>query len=181
MMVHSPSIKDCRSAGPRLAICRLRPGELDAPFCIEPEVERPCARPVAPHSGRASTPAVQGLPSFSPTAGVFFFSRHRPCRGGQSRRIEMPDPSFPHATKNHFPLPGVIKLDPLRLPSDAEPLDFMLAVMRDEAQPIWRRIEAAKAAAPYRHIRIDSEFCRHLSKAQLDQIKNARVLDHKRS
>ena len=63
----------------------------------------------------------------------------------------MPDPPFPHTAKNRFPLPGVIKLDPLRLLANAEPLDFMLAVMRDETQPMWRRIEAAKAAAPYRH------------------------------
>ena len=59
----------------------------------------------------------------------------------------MPDPLFPHSAKNRFPLPGVIKLDPLCLPPDAEPLDFLLAVMRDETQPMWRRIEAAKAAA----------------------------------
>jgi hypothetical protein len=42
----------------------------------------------------------------------------------------MPDPLFPHTAKNRFPLPGVIKLDPLRLPPNAEPLDFMLAVMK---------------------------------------------------
>lgn len=64
---------------------------------------------------------------------------------------KMPDPLFPHTAKNRFPLPRVIKLDPLCLPPNAEPLDFMLAVMRDKSQPMWRRIEAAKAAAPYRH------------------------------
>jgi hypothetical protein len=74
----------------------------------------------------------------------------------------MPDPPFPHTTKNHFPLPGLIKLDPLCLPPNAEPLDFMLAVMRDEMQPMWRRIEAAKAAAPYRHIKIDAPFFKNL-------------------
>ena len=42
----------------------------------------------------------------------------------------MPDPPFPHTAKNRFPLPGVIKLDPLCPPPNAEPLDFMLAVMR---------------------------------------------------
>jgi hypothetical protein len=93
----------------------------------------------------------------------------------------MPDPLFPHTAKNRFPLPGVIKLDPLCLPPNAEPIDFMLAVMRDETQPIWRRIEAAKAAAPYRHIKIDDPFFRSLSKAQLDEIKNIRVVDFKRS
>jgi hypothetical protein len=75
----------------------------------------------------------------------------------------------------------MIKLDPLCLPPNAEPLDFMLAVMRDKTQPIWRRIDAAKAAAPYRHIKIDDPFLRTLSKSQLDQIKNFRVIDHKRS
>jgi hypothetical protein len=63
----------------------------------------------------------------------------------------MPDPPFLYTTKNRFPLPGLIKLDPVCLPPNAEPLDFMLAVMRDKSQPMWRRIEAAKAAAPYRH------------------------------
>ena len=68
----------------------------------------------------------------------------------------MPDPPFhhtgnPRTAKNRFPLPGVIKLDALCLPPNAEPLEFMLAVMRDETQPVWRRIEAAKEAAPYRH------------------------------
>jgi len=91
-------------------------------------------------------------------------------------------PQYPPGYKQgRFPTPGLIKLDTLCLPPNAEPLEFMLSVMRDKSQPIWRRIEAAKAAAPYRHIRIDSEFCRHLSKAQLDQIKNALVIDHKRS
>jgi hypothetical protein len=93
----------------------------------------------------------------------------------------MPDPPFPHTTKNRFPLPGVIKLDPLCLPPNAEPLDFMLAVMRDETQPIWRRIEAAKEAAPYRHIRLDGECLRSLNPEQLNRIKNARVIDYKRS
>jgi hypothetical protein len=90
----------------------------------------------------------------------------------------MPDPLFPHTTKNRFPLPGLMKLDPLCLPPNAEPLEFMLAIMRDKSQPMWRRIEAAKAAAPYRHIRIDDPFFRTLSEAQLDEVKNARVIDH---
>ncbi len=34
------------------------------------------------------------------------------------------------------------------------PLDFMLAVMRDETQPPERRLEAAKSAAPYCHARL---------------------------
>jgi hypothetical protein len=34
------------------------------------------------------------------------------------------------------------------------PLDYMLAIMRDAAQPVNRRIAAAKAAAPYCHPRL---------------------------
>jgi hypothetical protein len=93
----------------------------------------------------------------------------------------MPDPPFPHTTSNRFPLLGVIKLDPLRLPANSEPLDFLMTVMRDPNQPMDRRVQAATLAAPYRHIKIDAPFFRTLSKAQLDQIKNARVIDHKRS
>ena len=33
------------------------------------------------------------------------------------------------------------------------PLDFLLAVMADEGQPIATRVDAAKAAAPYVHFR----------------------------
>jgi hypothetical protein len=51
-----------------------------------------------------------------------------------------PDPPFPHISKNRFPLPGVITLDPIYLSADAEPLDFLLTVMRDDKQPMWRRI-----------------------------------------
>jgi hypothetical protein len=36
------------------------------------------------------------------------------------------------------------------------PLDFMLIVMRDGTQPPERRLEAAKAAAPYCHARLAS-------------------------
>ena len=36
------------------------------------------------------------------------------------------------------------------------PLDFMLAFMRDETQPLERRLEAAKCAAPYVHARLAS-------------------------
>ena len=89
----------------------------------------------------------------------------------------MPDPPFLYTTKNRFPLPGLIKLDPLCLPANAGPLEFMLAVMRDETQPMWRRIEAAKAAAPYRHIRLDGEFPKNLTPEQLNRIRNARVIE----
>jgi hypothetical protein len=92
-----------------------------------------------------------------------------------------PDPPFPHISENRFPLPGLITLDPLCLPTNAEPLEVMLAIIRDKTQPIARRIEAATLAAPYRHIRLDGEFFRHLTSEQLDRIKNVRITDYKRS
>ncbi len=36
------------------------------------------------------------------------------------------------------------------------PLDFLLGVMRDEAQPFERRLDAAKASAPYLHARLQA-------------------------
>ena len=41
-----------------------------------------------------------------------------------------------------------------RLQSGLDPLDFLIEVFRDERQDIDRRIEAAKAAAPYKHSRL---------------------------
>jgi hypothetical protein len=39
----------------------------------------------------------------------------------------------------------------LQVPSDIEPLDFLLAIMRDPRQPMARRQKAATDAAQYRH------------------------------
>lgn len=39
---------------------------------------------------------------------------------------------------------------------DLEPLDLMLAVVRDESAPVAARLEAAKVAAPYRHARLNA-------------------------
>jgi Family of unknown function (DUF5681) len=36
------------------------------------------------------------------------------------------------------------------------PLDFLLLIMRNNTQPLERRLEAAKAAAPYCHARLAS-------------------------
>lgn len=36
------------------------------------------------------------------------------------------------------------------------PLEFMLSVLRDEAQPMESRMDAAKAAAPYVHAKLSS-------------------------
>lgn len=44
--------------------------------------------------------------------------------------------------------------------SGLTPLDFMLAVLRDEAKPFEARFEAARAAAPYVHPRLTAT---HLS------------------
>jgi hypothetical protein len=66
---------------------------------------------------------------------------------------------------SRFPLPGAIVPFPQpgnqfggRIPphieADAEPLDFLMAVMRDPGQPMDRRMDAAKAAMPYRHTRL---------------------------
>jgi hypothetical protein len=60
-----------------------------------------------------------------------------------------------------FPLPDIRDIRPFGSPGDSvpkpwnapkiEPLDFLLAIMRSSDQPTDRRLEAAKAAAPYRH------------------------------
>lgn len=66
---------------------------------------------------------------------------------------------------SRFPLPGAIVSFPERnqygggrpppqIEADAEPLDFLLAVFRDPFQPMERRMDAAKAALPYRHTRL---------------------------
>ena len=39
----------------------------------------------------------------------------------------------------------------LQVPADIEPLDFLLAIMRDPRQPMARRQKAATDAAQYRH------------------------------
>jgi hypothetical protein len=36
------------------------------------------------------------------------------------------------------------------------PLQFLLGVMRDEAQPLERRVDAAKASAPFVHARLQA-------------------------
>jgi hypothetical protein len=91
-------------------------------------------------------------------------------------------PTYPPGTKQgRFPTPGAWRLDQFLVDPACEPLEFLLGVMRDETQPFSRRLDAAKAAAPYRHIKMDEPFFRSLTKAQLDQIKNARVIEHKRT
>lgn len=40
--------------------------------------------------------------------------------------------------------------------SGLTPLDFLLAVMRDEAKPLPERLDAAKAVAPYVHPKLAS-------------------------
>jgi hypothetical protein len=66
---------------------------------------------------------------------------------------------------SRFPLPGAVlpfpqtyrytgNPPPPEVDGDAEPLDFLMAVMRDPNQPMERRMDAAKAAMPYRHTRL---------------------------
>jgi hypothetical protein len=69
---------------------------------------------------------------------------------------------------SRFPLPGAIvpfpqpsqqyggRPPPPDIEPDAEPLDFLMAVMRDPNQPMDRRMDAAKAAMPYRNVRLAS-------------------------
>ena len=42
----------------------------------------------------------------------------------------------------------------LEIAPDAEPLDFLLAVMRDARQPMQRRMRAADIAANFRHPKV---------------------------
>jgi hypothetical protein len=41
-----------------------------------------------------------------------------------------------------------------QVPPDAEPLEFLMAVFRDNRQPMNRRMKAAEAAAQYRHAKL---------------------------
>jgi hypothetical protein len=55
---------------------------------------------------------------------------------------------------SRFPLPASFPLPKGPPPwnkADISPLDFLLEIMRSNDQPMDRRMEAAKAAAPYRH------------------------------
>ena len=58
------------------------------------------------------------------------------------------------------PKGSVSKLDEearkVALASGVSPLDYMLGVMRDEAADEAKRLDAAKAAAPYCHARLSS-------------------------
>jgi hypothetical protein len=42
------------------------------------------------------------------------------------------------------------------LPADLEPVDYLLQVMRDPTADLHMRFAAAKAAAPYRHAKLQS-------------------------
>jgi hypothetical protein len=76
--------------------------------------------------------------------------------------------------KELFPLPPIVPFGPAHIPKQwddpkIEPLEFLLAVMRSSDQPTDRRLEAAKAAAPYRHrgyrqLRLAQEKLRQMAK-----------------
>jgi hypothetical protein len=67
----------------------------------------------------------------------------------------MPDnrPPFYDTKVSKFPLPGIMKPAPnaVFVKADAEPMDFLLAVMHDKNQHMERRLEAAKALLPFCH------------------------------
>ena len=47
-------------------------------------------------------------------------------------------------------------------PRGVAPLEFMLAVMRDESQPRGIRDRMAISAAPFMHVRVGREGCREI-------------------
>ena len=74
--------------------------------------------------------------------------------------------------------------DYLEVPPDCEPLDFLLAVMRDPRQPMQRRMRAADIASNYRHPKVgvtynindDGTFAERLDRAIL---RTAKVINHR--
>jgi hypothetical protein len=71
-----------------------------------------------------------------------------------------------------------------QVPSDCEPLEFLMAVMRDHRQPMSRRMRAAEAAAQYRHAKLTAtalmtsdDFGTLLDKA-IERSNGARVIEH---
>jgi hypothetical protein len=61
-------------------------------------------------------------------------------------------PPFDPTNVSKFPLPGAHnKPGVVYVAPDAEPKDFLLAVMHDPQQPWERRIEAAKSLLPFCH------------------------------
>lgn len=82
-----------------------------------------------------------------------------------------------------FPLPNPMPMPPIgnhapravHVKPDAEPLDFWRSVYLDETQPMWRRMDAAIAALPYRHFNLAAKEFRDMSPAQLKRIRDARV------
>ena len=96
-------------------------------------------------SERASTPAVQRFHPYPSAAGVSLWGI-----GSLSRRTitENRDARSPISSYSQEPFPN-------SWPDNAgPPLPAAQRRTRDKSQPMWRRIEAAKAAAPYRHIRL---------------------------
>jgi len=72
---------------------------------------------------------------------------------GCVRVVEFDPKAQPMAHPKAQPISTGAALSGAALPSgpDLTPLDFLLAVVRDEAMPLETRIEAAVAALPYCH------------------------------
>ena len=73
-----------------------------------------------------------------------------------------------------------------QVPPDAEPLEFLMAVMRDNRQPMNRRMKAAEAAAQYRHAKLGvvattsfdgKDFASPLGKGDLEKSGDWRASD----
>jgi hypothetical protein len=79
----------------------------------------------------------------------------------------------------------------LEIASDAQPLDFLCAVYRDQRQPMSRRMKAAEIAAEYVHptfkataiVHADGSFAerleRAISRSQSPKLIEHQPLDHK--
>jgi hypothetical protein len=81
-----------------------------------------------------------------------------------------------------IPTPPV---DELVLPPDAMPLDFLVAVYRDQRQPMARRMRCAIEAAPYFHPKlavtasIDSKDLASAIEAAIERSGRSLVIDAK--
>jgi hypothetical protein len=86
----------------------------------------------------------------------------------KSTMFRVPNPVSMPPIGNHAPRAVHVK-------ATSEPLDFWRAVYMDESQPMWRRMDAAIAALPYRHFNLAAKEFRDLSPEQLKRIRDARV------
>ena len=94
----------------------------------------PCAHDVCGAKGYAMSAGYNGPGNYGPPS-----------------RFPLPGAIVPFPQNTHY---GNGRPPPPQIEPDAEPLDFLMAVMRDPNQPMDRRMDAAKAAMPYRNVRL---------------------------